>query len=74
MTRQDLETEALRLEPGDRLRLTHLLVSSLGDLSGEQIAKLWLEEAERRDAELSSGAVEAVPGPEVFEQIRRHHS
>jgi putative addiction module component (TIGR02574 family) len=74
VTIPDLETEALRLDPRDRIHLAHTLVTSLGELSPQQIQELWLDEAERRDEELEAGTVQAVPGPEVFARIRRRHS
>jgi putative addiction module component (TIGR02574 family) len=70
----DLEAEALRLDPRDRVHLAHTLVTSLGELSPEQIEELWVAEAERRDQELEAGTVEAVPVPEVFARIRSRHS
>jgi hypothetical protein len=30
------------------------------------VAGVWLDEAERRDREIDSGAVESIPGEEVF--------
>ncbi len=70
MTRPELEAEVLGLGPRDKARLTHLLVVSLDGLTPEQAAELWLEEAERRDSELESGAVRGIPGSEVFARIR----
>lgn len=71
MTRPELEAEILHLEPAERVRLTHLLVSGLGDLSSDQVHELWVDEAERRDHELEAGEVKAIPGPEVFARLRR---
>jgi hypothetical protein len=59
-----LETEALRLDPGEKVRLAHTLVVSLGQLTPSQLRELWLQEAERRDAEIESGLVHpTIPGP-----------
>ena len=71
MTRHKLEAEALRLEPGEKVRLAHALVASLGELTPEQVGELWLDEAERRDQEIEAGEVREVPGPEVFERLHR---
>ncbi len=68
-----IEREMLRLDPEARARLVHSLVSSLGNLSATEIESLWLDEAERRDSELGSGSVDAVPGDEVIERIRSRH-
>ena len=70
---ESIEKELLRLEPEARAQLVHTLVKSLGNLSESKIQSLWLDEAERRDAELESGSVEAVSGDEVLNRIRNRH-
>ena len=70
---ESIEREMLRLEPEARAKLVHSLVKSLGNLSETELDSLWLDEAERRDAELESGSVEAVPGDDVFKRIRSRH-
>jgi hypothetical protein len=70
MTIDELKTEALRLNPGERAELASELLVSLDDLSESEIEKLWLEEAIRRDAELDNGAAQAVPADEVFAAAR----
>ena len=47
MSTEELEAEVLKLAPGDRARLAERLLRSLD--SDEENAKLWVEEAERRD-------------------------
>lgn len=64
-----IEQAALQLGPGARAKLAHSLVGSLSDISREQLEALWLDEAERRDAEMDSGAVQGIPGDEVFAAI-----
>ncbi len=59
MSQDRLEAEALKLDPGSRARLAGKLLESLEDLSEEENARLWAEEAERRDQD-SGGQ----PGPE----------
>lgn len=70
---ESIEREMLRLDPADRAKLVHSLVKSLGNLSEAELEGLWLDEAERRDTELASGSVEAVPGDEVFTRIKSRH-
>ena len=48
---EDIEAEALKLSPKERARLAGRLLESLEDLSGEESARIWAEEAQRRDAE-----------------------
>lgn len=73
-TTESIEREMLRLGPEARARLVHSLVKSLGNLSATELESLWLDEAERRDAELASGSIEAVPGDDVINRIRSRHS
>jgi putative addiction module component (TIGR02574 family) len=63
-----LEAEALKLPPSDRSHLVeHLLVSLDADAEPE---KAWALEVDRREAELESGAVEAVSGEQAMERLR----
>jgi len=57
MSIDELETEALKLKPEARARLAERLLDSLENLSDEENARLWAEEAERRSA-----AWDANPG------------
>ena len=50
MSTEELEQQALKLSPRDRARLAGRLLESLEDLTDEENAQLWAEEAERRDA------------------------
>jgi len=55
---EDLEAEALRLDPDDRAALAQALIESLGEPSPSEILGLWVAEAERRDDEWERGEVE----------------
>ncbi len=68
-TVESLQQAALRLKPDARAKLAHSLVESLSGLSREELDALWLDEAERRDAEMESGKVKGIPGQEVFARI-----
>ena len=70
MTLADLETEALKLNPGSRAKLATTLLHSLEELSESEIESLWLEEAERRDRELDEGTLSAIPAEEVLREAR----
>lgn len=72
-TVESLEQAALRLQPDARAKLAHTLVGSLSGLPREQLDALWLEEAERRNSEMESGAVNGVPGEAVFARIEGRH-
>jgi hypothetical protein len=53
MSIEEFEIEALKLDPKGRARLAERLLGSLENLSEEECAVLWTEEAERRDADLN---------------------
>lgn len=63
-----LEAEALKLAPADRSRLLERLIASLD--SEPEIEEAWAREADRRETELESGAVVAVPGHEAIARLR----
>ncbi len=63
-----LETEALKLTPGERAALAQRLLESL-DVDAE-IEEAWAAEVERRVADVESGAVQVIPIDEALAQIR----
>ena len=67
-TLEALEAEALKLTPADRSHLLERLIASL-DLDPE-VEDAWEREADRREAELESGAIAAVPGHEAMARLR----
>lgn len=70
MTIDELKREALRLDVSSRADLARELLESLDDLPEAELQSLWLEEAERRRAEIQAGRVVAVPMDEVFAKVR----
>jgi putative addiction module component (TIGR02574 family) len=70
MTADELKSEALRLAPQARAKLARELLHSLDDLSEAEVEQLWLEEAARRESELDSGTVQAVPADEVLARLK----
>jgi len=69
MTREALEAQLLRLPAEERAHLAQLLLQSLEE--GPELDPAWLEEAERRAAELVAGSVQPVPASEAFRTARR---
>lgn len=63
-----LEAEILQLTPADRTYLLERLIISLG--SDPEIEEAWEREADRREAELESGLVVAIPGQEALARLR----
>jgi Putative addiction module component len=70
MTIDELEAAALRLEPQARARLAERLLDSLEDLSDEENARLWAEDAERRSAAWDADAASGKPADAVFRDVK----
>lgn len=72
-TLEQIEDEVLSLPEESRARLMERLLLSLqgqGTPDDEDIARAWVEEAERRDDEMSSGSEEGLPAEKVFSKLR----
>ena len=65
-----LADRVLSLPSEDRVYLVDKLLESLNTPSTEEIDRLWAEEAEQRIDDLDSGRVKAIPGEQVFAEIR----
>ncbi len=63
-----LEAEVLQLAPADRSHLLERLIVSLA--ADPEVQEAWEREADRREAELESGSVAAVPGEEAIARLR----
>ena len=67
-----LEAEALKLAPAQRSHLLERLVASLD--ADAEVEAAWEREADRKEAELDSGSVAAVPGSEAIARLRSKRS
>ena len=67
-TVETLEAEALRLSNEERARLVERLIASLDTDSDTEDA--WAAEVERRNAEIESGAVSLISGPEALDRLK----
>ena len=63
-----LEAEVLQLAPVERSHLLERLIASLD--SDPEVEEAWEQEADRREAELESGLIAAVPGQEAIARLR----
>ena len=63
-----LEAEVLQSIPADRSHLLERLIASLD--SDPEIEESWKREADRREAELESGLIAALPGQEAITRLR----
>ena len=67
---RELESKALKLSRRKRARLAQRLISSLDGKADPGAERLWLEEAERRLAELKSGKVSGISAEKVIRKAR----
>jgi hypothetical protein len=70
VTIEELKAEALQLTPEGRADLARELLASLDVLNDSEIERLWLEEAERRLAQLDRGEATADPSDVVMARVR----
>jgi putative addiction module component (TIGR02574 family) len=63
-----LEAELLQLPAAERARLVERLIASLD--ADPEVEQAWAAEVERRQAEIESGAVPLLPGPETLAEIK----
>ena len=66
--------EALELPADERIGLVDRILARLNLPTHPDIDKMWAEEAEKRVAQIDRGAVEMIPGAEVFAKIRRKYA
>jgi hypothetical protein len=71
MTIKNIEKKILELNTKSRAKLANKLLSSLEDLTVAEIEKLWVEEALRRNDEISKGNVKLRSAEEVFNAARK---
>jgi hypothetical protein len=70
MKPEEIEAEALKLDPKGRARLAGRLLDSLDALSPEENARIWAEEAQRRLEALESGALSSRAADQVLRDAR----
>jgi putative addiction module component (TIGR02574 family) len=66
----EVEKKALKLPAQDRARLARDLLDSLEPLPPEESRRQWLDEAERRAADLDRGGAALTPADEVARKAR----
>ena len=70
LTVHQLENELFNLDLNTRAQLAEKLILSIDAPSKEENLKLWVEEAERRLADLRTGKAREYPAEEVFQSVR----
>jgi putative addiction module component (TIGR02574 family) len=66
-----LTLELLGLPASSRAELAKQLIASLDESETPDAENLWLEEIQKRDAEISQGKVECIPAEEVLRRARQ---
>lgn len=69
MKSKKVEQVALELPAKERAALAERLLESLDELSEQEAAELWRQEAARRAAQLDSGELETIPHAEVEQSL-----
>jgi putative addiction module component (TIGR02574 family) len=69
MTKEQIKSAALQLDPLDREALAEELLLSIDGEQSSTIDAAWLEEARRRDDEFSSGRTSGKPVNEVIDRL-----
>lgn len=64
-----IEKELRELGSSDQEALLKVLVEELDGPPDRDADDAWLEEAQRRNAELDSGAARCIPADEVFRKV-----
>jgi putative addiction module component (TIGR02574 family) len=67
-TVETVEADALLLTAAERAYLVERLIASLD--ADPEVAAAWAAEVERRYAEIESGAVALLPGPETLAELK----
>ena len=65
-----IEEEALQLPSHERFKLAEHLINSLDEDEDPEVARLWIEEEERRYKEYKEEKVKAKPAGSVFKEAR----
>lgn len=74
MSTDDIEEQALKLEPHARAHLARILIASLDELTEAEIENLWIDEAIRRKDEIDRGTAKTIPAEEVIARVRAKRS
>lgn len=68
---KDIQREIRELSSEDKVELIRTLIADLDAPADSNVERAWLETSQRRYRELVEGKVKGVPGPPVFERLRK---
>lgn len=69
LTKEQIKSAALKLDPSDREALAEELLLSIDGAERDEVDSAWLAEARRRDALLAAGKTHANPVEQVIERL-----
>jgi putative addiction module component (TIGR02574 family) len=67
----EIEDAAMQLPAAERELLANRLLRSLDGDPVSEVDQAWIDEAERRFQDHQAGRTRAIPGSQVFEEIRQ---
>lgn len=67
---KEIQHSALELDEKHRAELAKSLINSLDEQVDEDIEQVWIDEIQRRKAEIKSGKVTPISGQEVHKTAR----
>lgn len=68
---KDIERDIRALSSEERAELMRSLIAELDAPADANVERAWLETSQRRYRELVEGKVKGVPGPLVFDRLRK---
>lgn len=71
---KQLAQEALTLSMEERAELAHILITSIDDPPGEDVALAWDNELEKRVREIRQGKVKGISAEQVFARLEEKYS
>ena len=71
MSYQEIKEKAVGLSLKERAALAHELLQTLEEPSKEEVAALWVEEAERRLELVEQGKMKLISGEEARKRVRK---
>lgn len=69
MTLKQLTHEALELPVQERAKLAQVLISSIDEVTAEDMSSAWDAELKKRVREIREGRVKGIPAEEVFARL-----
>jgi Putative addiction module component len=72
MTFENIEAEVLLLPKQSQVTLLTRMLERLGQSNeiDQEVASVWVEEAELRDRAMDNGQVASIPAEQVFQRVR----